>query len=378
MSTSSDSHPEQSASQKTEVSKSSPGKRLILIVVLCIGLIVFAVWFFRWWTHGRFVETTNDAYLRADQVAVSTRVAGFVDQVLVGDNQSVKAGQVLVKLDNRDPRARYEQAKALADQGLASIIQIKAQIAEQDSHISESRSHEKAARAEARFADREVARYRKLSASGAETNERYDQLVNNAAQAHAQLEQATAALQSAERQVATFEAAILETQARIEQAFAQQRAAKVDLDATTLVAATDGKVGDRTVRVGQYAQVGTRMMTIVPVQNLYLVANFKETQIRNMRHGQPVTVKVDALGGQTLPGEVDSFSPGTGAEFALLPPDNATGNFTKVVQRIPVRIRINPTAEQRQILVPGLSVTAEVDTKPSSDLHDAVSFKESP
>ncbi|PYD81763.1 multidrug ABC transporter permease [Komagataeibacter oboediens] len=337
-------------------------RRLVLAGIAGLALIAFVVWLVHWWTHGRFIQSTNDAYLQADQVTVSTRVAGFVDQVLVAENQAVTKGQVLVRMDERDPRARFEQARALADQGNAAIIQTKAQIDAQDAEIAQAQARRDAAQAQVDFADRQVARYRALAATGAETNEHYDQLRNSSAQAHAQLAQATAALKSAQLQIATFRAEILQAQARIEQAIAQQRSAQVDLDATTIRAAVDGRVGDRSARVGQYAAVGTHMMTIVPVQDIYLVANFKETQIRRMRPGQPVTVSVDALGGEKIHGTVESFAPGTGAQFALLPPDNATGNFTKVVQRVPVRIHIQPDVAQRAVLIPGLSVTAAVDT----------------
>ena len=344
-------------------------RKMVLAGIGGVALIAFAIWLVHWWTHGRFIQSTNDAYLQADQVTVSTRVAGFVDEVLVAENQKVTKGQVLLRLDERDPRARFEQARALADQGQAAITQTKAQIDAQDAQIAQAQARVQAAQAQVDFADREVARYRALAATGAETSEHYDQLRNSSAQAHAQLAQATAGLQSAQRQLATYSAEILQAQARIEQAIAQQRTAQVDLDATTIRAAIDGRVGDKTARVGQYATVGTRMMTIVPVQDLYLVANFKETQIRRMRPGQPVEVSVDALGGANIKGTVESFAPGTGAQFALLPPDNATGNFTKVVQRVPVRIRIQPEGNERAVLVPGLSVTAAVDTlvEPAAD-----------
>src|SRR5262249_20207546 len=147
----------------------------------------------------------------------------------------------------------------------------------------------------------------------------------------------------------------------------QLRSAESDLEGVEIVAPASGQVGDRTVRVGQYVQPGTRLMTVVPVQKLYLVANFKETQVGHMRPGQPVTVTVDALSGAAIPGTVDSLAPGTGSEFALLPPENATGNFTKIVQRVPVRISLNPDAATRDALRPGLSAEVVVDTKPHGD-----------
>ncbi len=346
--------------------KPSPLKNPVIVgalVVVAAGLLVLAaIWFIHYWTRGRFVESTNDAYVQADQVTVATRVSGFVDQVLVQDNQSVQAGQPLVRVDDRDPRAKMEQALAQVDQGRASVVQAQAQIRQQEAQIAQSEAHLSGAKTKAKFAERQAARYAPLAASGAETAEKYDQMRQNGDEADVTIAEDRAAVLAAKRQIDTLKAQILTANAQIEQAQAQVRQAKVDLDATLVRASIDGRVGDKTVRVGQYVQPGTAMMTVVPVQNLYLVANFKETQRGRMRAGQPATIKVDALGGKALHGVVESFSPGTGAQFALFPPNNATGNFTKVVQRIPTRIRIDASPQARKVLAPGLSATVSVDT----------------
>jgi membrane fusion protein (multidrug efflux system) len=334
----------------------------VLIVVGAGLLILAAIWFLHYWTRGRFVESTNDAYIQADQVTVATRVSGFVDQVLVQDNQSVQAGQPLVRVDDRDPRAKMEQALAQVDQGRASVVQARAQIRQQEAQIAQSEAELSGAETKAKFAERQAARYGPLAAAGAETAEKYDQMRQNRDEADATMAQDTAAVLAAHRQIDTLKAQILTANAQIEQARAQVSQAKVDLDATLVRASMDGRVGDTTVRVGQFVQPGTAMMTVVPVQNIYLVANFKETQLGRMRAGQPATIKVDALGGKALHGVVESFSPGTGAQFALFPPNNATGNFTKVVQRIPTRIRIDAGPQTRKVLAPGLSATVSVDT----------------
>jgi membrane fusion protein (multidrug efflux system) len=174
-------------------------------------------------------------------------------------------------------------------------------------------------------------------------------------------------VKSAESQIASTTAQIAQARAQLEAAQASAKQAQLDMQDTIVRSALPGKIGDRSVRVGQYVQPGTRMMSVVPVQSTYLVANFKETQVGHMRIGQPVTLHVDALSGTDLHGVVDSFAPGTGAQFALLPPENATGNFTKIVQRVPVRIRINTGPETRSVLLPGLSVTADVDTRSSRE-----------
>ena len=172
---------------------------------------------------------------------------------------------------------------------------------------------------------------------------------------------------SAQTQIAATTAQIAQARAQLEAAKASAQQSRLDLDNTVVRSALAGNVGDRTVRVGQYVQPGTRMLTVVPVQSSYIEANFKETQIGRMRIGQPVTLHVDALPGADLHGTVDSFAPGTGSQFALLPPENATGNFTKIVQRVPVRVRVDTGPETRSVLLPGLSVTVEVDTRSARD-----------
>jgi membrane fusion protein (multidrug efflux system) len=352
--------------RKHEPATSSPLKkwtiRILLVVGVVLVLIAAGLWLHNWWTHGRFVQSTNDAYLQADQVAVSTRVAGIVEKVFVSDNQAVNAGQPLVRLDDRDPRARLEQALAQVDLGQANIAQAEAEISQQEARIAQAQAQLGAAQSQARFADREQARYTRLAASGAEASERADQMRQNGDQAHAQVAQNAAAVLVAQRQIETLRAQVMQGRAQIELAQAQARQAQVDLDATLVRASIDGRVGDRTVRVGAYLQPGTPMMSVVPVADIYLIANFKETQVGLMRAGQPATVSVDALASRALHGAVESFAPGTGAQFALIPPSNATGNFTKIVQRIPVRIRIEAAPDADKVLVPGMSVTVAVDT----------------
>jgi membrane fusion protein (multidrug efflux system) len=330
-----------------------PMVRLALTGVGIVLLIIFGLWFFHYWTRGRFVQETNDAYLQ---------VSAFVDTVYVTDNQSVTAGQPLVRLDPRDSAANVEKAAAQEDQARASIDQARAQIHQQEASITQSQAQLVGARAQAVYSEVEAIRYRPLAAAGAETKEKLDQMVQNRGQADATVKQDIAAVEGARRQIATYQAQIEQAQAQLEQARAQKASAQVDLDATLVRASVAGRIGDKQVRLGQYVQAGTTMMTVVPIDAIYLVANFKETQIGLMRAGQPVSINIDALNGGTLHGVVESFSPGTGAQFALIPPNNATGNFTKIVQRVPVRIAIQAGPEARKILVPGLSATVSVDT----------------
>jgi len=338
-------------------------RRTLLIAAGIVVLIVAAVWLVRWWTVGRFIESTDDAYLQADSVTIAPKVSGYVTDVYVADNQAVKVGDPLVKLDTRQYQVALDQANATVDARRADIQHAQAQLAQQRPNIAQSEAQQQVARVSLRHANDEVARYAPLAATGAETSERLAELKSTRDQAQATLAADAAAAQAARTQIAALDAQLAQANAQLEAARASAAQAQLDLDNTVVKSALAGRVGDRSVRVGQFVQPGTRMMTVVPVQNTYLEANFKETQIGRMRVGQPVELHVDALPGHTLHGVVDSFSPGTGAQFALLPPENATGNFTKIVQRVPVRIRVDTGPETRAVLLPGMSVTVDVDTR---------------
>jgi len=341
--------------------------RLILLVVALILIVGGALWFIRFESFGKFQESTNDAYIQADSITIAPKVSGYVDRVFVDENQDVKAGQPLVQIDPRDYRAQAAQSVAQIDVAKANAAGVTAQIAEQRAAIDQAEAELSAARANATFAASEVERYRPLAASGAETRERLSELQNQAAQARAKAAAAQATLTSAQKRVATLEAQVRQAQAQGEAARAQLSAANTDVEATILRAAVDGRIGDRSVRQGQFVQASARLMTLVPRASLYVEANFKETQLGLMRVGQPVKVEVDALPGVELPGQVASIAPGTGAQFSVLPPQNATGNFTKIVQRIPVRIAISAGPETRKLLVPGMSVEVSVDTRSAKD-----------
>jgi len=343
--------------------KAGPSRRIVLLGIGAVVLIAGVIWGVRWWTVGRFIESTDDAYLQADSVTIAPKVSGYVAEVYVVDNQAVKAGDPLVRLDRRQYQAILEQANATIAARKADIARGAAELLQQQANIAQAKAQLEGARSSETHAIQEVKRYEPLVATGAETTEKLADLVNARNQAAATVAADVAAVQASERQPAATQAQIEQARAQLEAAEASFRQAQLDTGDTIVRSTLDGRVGDRTVRVGQYAQPGTRFMTIVPVQDVYLEANFKETQIGLMRAGQPATIHVDALSGTDLHGSVVSFSPGTGSQFALLPPQNATGNFTKIVQRVPVRIHIDAGQETRSVLVPGLSVTVKVDTR---------------
>jgi membrane fusion protein (multidrug efflux system) len=331
--------------------------------LLIVALIVGGVWFVHWWTVGRFIESTDDAYLQADSVTVAPKISGYVTQVFVRDNEAVSAGAPLVRLDTRQYDAALAQAQATVDAREADLARAQADLKQQQAAVAQAQAQAEVARVAARHAQDDVSRYAPLAATGAETSERLASLVSTRDQARATLAANTAAVRSAQTQIDATTAQIAQARAQLEAARANLQQAQLDVHDTTLYSPIAGRVGDRSVRIGQYVQPGTRLLTVVPVQNIYLLANFKETQIGHMFPGQPATLHVDALRGVDLRGVVDSFSPGTGAQFALLPPENATGNFTKIVQRIPVRIRVDADPQTRRLLLPGLSVTVDVDTR---------------
>jgi len=340
-----------------------PSRRTVLIALGVVALIAGGIWLARWWTVGRFIESTDDAYLQADSVTVAPKVSGYVTEVYVADNQMVKPGDPLVHLDARQYQVALDQALATIDARKADIERAQADIKQQQSNIAQAQAQERLARVSAQHASDEVRRYAPLIATGAESSERMAELTSTRDQANATLAANAAAVDAARSQIGSATAQLAQARAQLEAAEASAQQSRLDLENTMVRSALGGKVGDRTVRVGQYVQPGTRMLTVVPVRSTYLLANFKETQVGRMRVGQPVEMHVDALPGHTLHGVIDSFSPGTGSQFALLPPENATGNFTKIVQRVPVRIRIDTGAETRSVLLPGLSVTVDVDTR---------------
>ena len=341
---------------------SRPRVRVLLVLIGVVVLALIATAGVGWWRHGRFVQSTNDAYLQADAVTVAPKVQGYVDQVFVVDNQAVAAGQPLLKINPNSYDASVAQQSATVDARKADILAAESQVAQQRAAVEQSQAQLAGARANAAYTAGEAARYAHLSAAGVETHERSAQARNQHDMAEATLRGDIAASRQAELQLATLGAQIGQARAQQAAAQAQARAAQLSLGDTLIRAGISGRVGDKSVRVGQFVQPGARLMSLVPVEQVYLVANFKETQIGRMRIGQHARVKIDAFGDREIDAVVESFAPGTGAQFALLPAQNATGNFTKIVQRVSVRLRLQAPAALRPQLLPGLSASVRIDT----------------
>ncbi|MBB4613602.1 HlyD family secretion protein [Novosphingobium taihuense] len=344
----------------------------IAVGALAAGALYGAWALYDYETVGRYMQDTEDAYVKADGVTISSKLGGYVRRVSVTDNQAVEQGTLLVQIDPTDYDTRLAQSNAQVDVARATEAAALAAIQEAQSATGQARAALQASQRELAYLNGEVARMRPLVASGAEPRQAFDQLVANRDKAMSDVSAKQAALAAANDRIASARAQAGQSTAQIKAAQAQREAASTDLATTRIIAPIGGKVGNSTVRLGQFVQPGQRLMTIVPTQAIYVEANFKETQIGLMRPGQPVTVHVDALPDVEFHGTVESITPGTGANFSLIPPQNATGNFTKIVQRVPVRIRINAGPESRKVLVPGLSLSVEVDTRSAKSAIDAI------
>ncbi|MBM7043712.1 MULTISPECIES: HlyD family secretion protein [Rhizobium] len=336
-------------------------KRGVLAAALLAGVAFGADFGYHYWTVGRFIESTDDAYVKADYTTIAPKIAGYIKEVLVNDNDTVKAGQVLARIDDRDYQAALSQAKADLKAAEAAIANIDAQISLQQSLINQAKATVDASQASLDFAQSDAARSARLISNGAGTQSRVEQTQSTRDQATAAVERDQAALVAAQNKVPVLQTQRDQAAAQRDRAAAAVQQAELNLSYTDIVAAVDGTVGARSIRLGQYVTSGTQLMAVVPLHSVYVVANFKETQLTYVRPGQSVEIKVDSFPDVAIKGHVDSLSPASGLEFSLLPPDNATGNFTKIVQRIPVKIVIDD--EHLVGLRSGMSVEPEIDTK---------------
>jgi membrane fusion protein (multidrug efflux system) len=339
-------------------------RRLVLTLGIALLLIAaVAAYGSYYWVVGRFLESTDDAYVQADSTIVAPKISGYLSEVLVEDNQPVKAAEPLAKIDDRDYIAALDQAKADVATAWADIENVTAALQQQQAVIAQARATVAVDQANLTYAEQENTRYGSLANLGSGSVEMAQQAASRRDTARATLTRDTAAVTAAEAQVAMLQAQLAKTKAALQHNEAVQQQAQLNLSYTNIIAPIDGVVGNRSLRVGEYVQAGTQLMAVVPLVAVYVVANFEETQLAGIRAGAPVSIVVDTYSGATVKGHVDSIAPASGQEFALLPPDNATGNFTKIVQRIPVKIAIDPNDPLRSDLRPGMSVTATVDTK---------------
>lgn len=314
-------------------------------------------------------ESTNDAYVEADFTLVAPRVAGQISDVLVDDNENVKAGQVLVRIDDRDYRAALMSAQADVTAAKAAVANYDAEIARQPSLVDQARATLKSDAAAIEFARQNAARYQNLSDAGAGTAQEQQHATSTLAEQLAQQAHDQAALTTTQQNLDVLRTQRDKAAGAVDRAQAVLEQAKLNLSYTEIRAPVDGKVGRRSARVGAYVTPGASVLAIVPLSDAYVVANFQENQITHMRPGESVRIKVDSFPGVVIHGHIDSLAPATGVSFAPIAPDNATGNFTKVVQRVPVKIRIDHGQQAASELSVGLSVETEVNVRDGSDDH---------
>jgi len=319
-----------------------------------------------WWTAGRYLVSTDDAYVGAKNTTLSAKVSGYVSFVLIDDNAPVHAGDVIAKIDDGDYVLAVDSARNKAATQQATIERIGKQIDAQQAAIDQAKAQLASAQAGATRADLELTRQQSLAARDFASKQALETAQANKLQAAAAVQGAQAAVEAAESNVGVLKAQQEEAARTLKELNTALAKAERDLSFTVIKAPMDGVIGNRAMQVGDYVQPGQRLASLVPLDAVYIDANFKETQLAKLQPGQPVTIAVDALGSRKIEGTVVSVAPASGSVFSLLPPDNATGNFTKIVQRVPVRIQVPDALIDQGVLRPGMSVVVSVDTKPGA------------
>lgn len=333
---------------------------LIASVVIAILGVAAAIY---WFSYGQYFQSTDNAYLHGNITTISPKVSGYIVKSYVKDNEHVKAGQLLAKIDDKDYVASLNKAKANLAETRSSVNNLIAEKHLQDSKIKQAESQIHSAQAQYNLATQEVRRVRSLISRKYASQNELDSDISQEKVTLAAVNEATASYRAEIDELAVLDSQISQAEATVLEAQAEVTQAQLNLNDTQVYAPVAGIVGNRSLQVGMLVQAGTPLLSLVPTNNIWLVANFKETQLDHMHAGQSVKVVLDAYPDQPLQGVVHSFAPGTGSEFALLPADNATGNFTKIVQRVPVKITIPNPGTLKGHLIPGLSVVATVNTR---------------
>jgi len=338
-------------------------RRLLLGLGLLIGAGAIAWYGHSWWTVGRFIEGTDDAFVGGDVTVIAPKVSGFIANLDVTDNQIVHAGQLLLTLDDRDYRAALARAAANVAGAQAKLANLDATRQLQQAVIAEAQADLAATGAEIARTQFDVQRYRALSQDQYASQQRFQQADADSRKAVAADQRARAAIDAAMAQLGVIDTEKQEAEAAFAGAIADRDTAALNLSYTQIRAPIDGAIGNRSAEDGAYATAGAQLISLVPSHGLWVDANFKEDQLAAMHPGLPVIIRADVLPGRVFHGHVASLAPATGAQFSVLPAENATGNFTKIVQRVPVRITLDGDASVLGLLRPGLSVTANVDLR---------------
>jgi membrane fusion protein, multidrug efflux system len=335
----------------------------LFAVIVALGFVALATQRYDEWVGNSVVQTTNDAYVRAELTRLASRVSGEVLTVGVTDFQRVKAGDLLIQIDPADYQAQVAQSEAAVAAAQAVLDNLANQIELQYATIAQAQAARLSAEAVEVEARQEQERQQSLSQTESGTRQRFEQAVAGYAKAQADVRASRAVIAAQQHQLEVLQGTRKQRAADLEATKATLASAKLKLGYTKISAPFDGVVGERQVQPGDYVNIGTNLINVVPLPKVYVIANYKETQLTHVAPGQPVEITVDSFPREKLRGRVERIAPATGAQVALLPPDNATGNFTKVVQRIPVRIQFDDNQPLLARLVPGMSVVTSIDTK---------------
>jgi membrane fusion protein, multidrug efflux system len=340
------------------------GPLSIPMFAVIVALVFIAVATLRWdaWTGSAVIQTTNDAYVRAETTRLSSRVSGEVLTVAVKDFQRVKAGDLLIQIDPADYDAQVAQAEAGVAGAQAALDNLDNQVELQYATIAQAEAARVSALAHEVEARQEDERQQSLTQTEAGTRQKFEQATADYARAQADVKASAAVIAAQRHQLDVLSGTKKQRAADVLGAKATLAAARLRLGYTRITAPFDGVVGERQVQPGDYVNIGSNLIDVVPLPNVYVIANYKETQLTNVKPGQLVDMTIDSFPNQTLRGRVERVSPASGSQFALLPPDNATGNFTKVVQRIPVRIQMDPGQPLLDQLLPGMSAVTRIHT----------------
>jgi membrane fusion protein, multidrug efflux system len=356
---------------KSAAAKPGGRRRLALIGLAATLALAAGGWYgYHWFMVGRFIVSTDDAYVHADATTLAAKVSGYVSELDVADNARVHAGEVIARIDDGDYRLAVDAAHDKVATQEAAIERIGEQIPAAQASVEQAKAQLASAQAAAKRWQQELQRQQALASKAFASQQTLEQAQASRDQAVANVQNAHAAVAAAIANVGVLQAQQQEAERQLQELKIALAKAERDLSFTVIRAPLDGVIGNRAMQVGDYVQPGQRLATLVPLTDVYIDANFKETQLTQLKPGQPVAISVDALPDRDIEGTVASVSPASGSVFSLLPPDNATGNFTKIVQRLAVRIRLPASVTDRRLLRPGMSVIASVNTKPPAKVGD--------
>jgi membrane fusion protein (multidrug efflux system) len=340
-------------------------RRSLIAAAATIAIIAGGAFGTEWWVNGRYVISTDDAYVRAHNTTLASKISGYVQNIPIEDNATIRAGDVIATIDDGDYKLAADAAREKVATQQATVDRIGRQVIAQNATIDQAKAQMVSAQAAAKRMQLELDRQQSLAAQKFASQQTLEQAQANRDQSSAAVDNAQAGIEAASANLDVLKAQQQEAARTLDELKTALAKAERDFSFTVIRAPVDGVFSNRAVQTGDYVQTGQRIASLVPLDDVYVDANFKETQLARLHPGQPVSISVDALPGHAIAGRVESLSPASGAVFSLLPPDNATGNFTKIVQRLPVRIDVPADVAAKQVLRPGMSVVVSVNTKPA-------------